>query len=60
MNYEEGDLEKIIKIDEYAFGTNRKEFLKKRIMQSEVFVCLNRNLIHFVPCPLQRYTVHFA
>ncbi|MGN7890883.1 GNAT family N-acetyltransferase [Bacillus sp. 22475] len=32
MNYEEGDLEKI---DEYAFGTNRKEFLKKRIMQSE-------------------------
>ncbi|MGE6536998.1 GNAT family N-acetyltransferase [Bacillus luti] len=35
MNYEEGDLEKIIKIDEYAFGTNRKAFLKKRIMQSE-------------------------
>ncbi|HDV8359742.1 GNAT family N-acetyltransferase [Bacillus sp. FSL R5-0585] len=35
MNYEEGDLEKIIKIDEYGFGTNRKEFLKKRIMQSE-------------------------
>ncbi|MEB8860862.1 GNAT family N-acetyltransferase, partial [Bacillus cereus] len=35
MNYEEGDLEKIIKIDEYAFGTNRKEFLKKRIVQSE-------------------------
>ncbi len=35
MNYEEGDLEKIIKIDEYAFGTNRKEFLKKRIMESE-------------------------
>lgn len=35
MNYEEGDLEKIIKIDEYAFGTNRKEFLKKRIMQSK-------------------------
>lgn len=35
MNYEEGELEKIIKIDEYAFGTNRKEFLKKRIMQSE-------------------------
>lgn len=35
MNYEEGDLEKIIKIDEYAFGTNRKEFLKKRIMQNE-------------------------
>ncbi|PEC87218.1 GNAT family N-acetyltransferase [Bacillus cereus] len=35
MDYEEGDLEKIIKIDEYAFGTNRKEFLKKRIMQSE-------------------------
>ncbi|GAB6417896.1 GNAT family N-acetyltransferase [Bacillus luti] len=35
MDYEEGDLEEIIKIDEYAFGTNRKEFLKKRIMQSE-------------------------
>ncbi|MDA1534281.1 GNAT family N-acetyltransferase [Bacillus cereus group sp. TH254-2LC] len=35
MNYEVGDLEKIIKIDGYAFGTNRKEFLKKRIMQSE-------------------------
>lgn len=26
MNYKEGDLEKIIKIDEYAFGTNRKNF----------------------------------
>lgn len=35
MNYEVGDLEKIIKVDGYAFGTNRKEFLKKRIMQSE-------------------------
>ncbi|MGX5479189.1 GNAT family N-acetyltransferase [Bacillus thuringiensis] len=35
MNYEECDLEKIIKIDENAFGTNRKVFLKKRIMQSE-------------------------
>ncbi|ALQ67324.1 GNAT family N-acetyltransferase [Bacillus thuringiensis] len=35
MNYKEGDLEKIIKIDEYAFGTNRKQFLKKRIMQSD-------------------------
>lgn len=35
MNYEVSDLEKIIKIDEDAFGTNRKEFLKKRIMQSE-------------------------
>lgn len=35
MNYEEGDLEEIIKIDEYAFGTNRKEFLTERIMQSE-------------------------
>ncbi|MBH0347913.1 GNAT family N-acetyltransferase [Bacillus thuringiensis serovar muju] len=35
MNYEECDLEEIIKLDEYAFGTNRKEFLKKRIMQSE-------------------------
>ncbi|AFQ08009.1 TPA: GNAT family N-acetyltransferase [Bacillus pacificus] len=35
MNYEECDLEEIIKLDKYAFGTNRKEFLKKRIMQSE-------------------------
>lgn len=35
MNYEECDLEGIIKIDEYAFGTNRREFLKERIMQSE-------------------------
>lgn len=35
MNYEECDLEEIIKIDEDAFGTNRKEFLKKRIVQSE-------------------------
>ena len=26
MNYEVSDLEKIIKIDEDAFGTNRKEF----------------------------------
>ncbi|EJV60066.1 hypothetical protein BWGOE4_12650 [Bacillus mycoides] len=35
MNYEECDLEGLIKIDEYAFGTNRREFLKERIMQSE-------------------------
>ncbi|MFB6729855.1 GNAT family N-acetyltransferase [Bacillus mobilis] len=35
MDYEEVDLEEIIKIDEYAFGTNRKVFLKKRIIQSE-------------------------
>ncbi|MED0874100.1 GNAT family N-acetyltransferase [Bacillus mobilis] len=35
MNYEECDLENIIKIDEYAFGTNRKVFLTKRIIQSE-------------------------
>ncbi|HDR4419420.1 TPA: GNAT family N-acetyltransferase [Bacillus cereus] len=35
MNYEECDLEEIIKIDEYAFGTNREEFLTKRMMQSE-------------------------
>ncbi|WP_242235227.1 GNAT family N-acetyltransferase [Bacillus cereus group sp. BfR-BA-01316] len=35
LNYEECDLEKIIKIDEDAFGTSRKEFLKRRIMQSE-------------------------
>lgn len=35
MNYEECDLEKIIKIDEDAFGTSRNEFLKQRIMQSD-------------------------
>jgi len=35
MNYEECDLEEIIKLDEYAFGTNREEFLTKRMMQSE-------------------------
>ncbi|HFJ9479695.1 TPA: GNAT family N-acetyltransferase [Bacillus cereus] len=35
VKYEECDLEKIIKIDENAFGTNRKVFFKKRIMQSE-------------------------
>ncbi|PQZ59502.1 GNAT family N-acetyltransferase [Bacillus sp. MYb209] len=35
LNYEECDLEKIIKIDEDAFGTSRKGFLKRRIMQSE-------------------------
>ncbi|OJD68441.1 GNAT family N-acetyltransferase [Bacillus albus] len=35
MNYEECDLEEIIKLDEYAFGTNRKGFVTKRIMQSE-------------------------
>ncbi|PGK42407.1 GNAT family N-acetyltransferase [Bacillus anthracis] len=35
MNYEECDLEEIMKLDEYAFGTNRKVFLKKRIIQSE-------------------------
>ncbi|MGE6549493.1 GNAT family N-acetyltransferase [Bacillus mycoides] len=35
VNYEERDLEGIIQIDEGAFGTNRKAFLKKRIMQSE-------------------------
>ncbi|MFF1288337.1 GNAT family N-acetyltransferase [Bacillus thuringiensis] len=33
--YKEGDLERIIKIDEGAFGTSRNEFLKQRIMQSE-------------------------
>ncbi|WP_144610684.1 GNAT family N-acetyltransferase [Bacillus cereus] len=35
MNYKECDLQEIIKLDEYAFGTNREEFLTKRIMQSE-------------------------
>ncbi|EEM48556.1 GNAT family N-acetyltransferase [Bacillus cereus] len=35
MNYEECDLEKIIKIDRDAFGTSRNDFLKQRIMQSE-------------------------
>ncbi|MDR2996188.1 MAG: GNAT family N-acetyltransferase [Bacillus cereus] len=35
MNYEECDLEEIIKLDECAFGTNREGFLTKRIIQSE-------------------------
>ncbi|MED1114550.1 GNAT family N-acetyltransferase [Bacillus paramycoides] len=35
VNYEECDLEEIIQIDEDAFGTNREEFLKCRIIQSE-------------------------
>ncbi|EEL71583.1 MULTISPECIES: GNAT family N-acetyltransferase [Bacillus cereus group] len=35
VNYEERDLEGIIQIDEDAFGTNREEFLKYRIIQSE-------------------------
>ncbi|PFN26634.1 GNAT family N-acetyltransferase [Bacillus cereus] len=43
MDYEEGDLEEIIKIDEYAFGTNRKEFLKKRIIQSEQCIVVKDN-----------------
>lgn len=30
MNYKEGDLEKIIKIDEYAFGTNKKKIFKEK------------------------------
>ncbi|WP_212934570.1 GNAT family N-acetyltransferase [Bacillus hominis] len=40
MNYKECDLEGIIKIDEDAFGTNRREFLKERIMQSEQCIVL--------------------
>lgn len=43
INYEERDLEKIIKIDEYAFGTNRKAFLKKRIIQSEQCIVVKDN-----------------
>ncbi|QWH27985.1 GNAT family N-acetyltransferase [Bacillus mycoides] len=35
VNYEERDLEGIIQIAEGAFGTNREEFLKYRIIQSE-------------------------
>ncbi len=35
VNYEERDLEEIIQIDKDAFGTNREEFLKYRIIQSE-------------------------
>ncbi|KIV76776.1 acetyltransferase, GNAT family [Bacillus mycoides] len=35
VNYEERDLEDIIQIDKDAFGTNREEFLKYRIIQSE-------------------------
>ncbi|MFP3377794.1 GNAT family N-acetyltransferase [Bacillus sp. SIMBA_069] len=40
MNYKEGDLEEIIKIDEGAFGTSRNEFLKQRIMQSDQCVVI--------------------
>ncbi|MGD6892054.1 GNAT family N-acetyltransferase [Bacillus mobilis] len=43
MNYEEVDLEEIIKIDEYAFGTNREVFLKKRIIQSEQCIVVKGN-----------------
>jgi len=43
MNYEECDLEEIIKLDEYAFGTNRKVFLKKRIIQSEQCIVVKDN-----------------
>ncbi|KAA0782232.1 GNAT family N-acetyltransferase [Bacillus sp. BPN334] len=43
MDYEEVDLEEIIKIDEYAFGTNRKVFLKKRIIQSEQCIVVKDN-----------------
>ncbi|EJQ72576.1 MULTISPECIES: GNAT family N-acetyltransferase [Bacillus] len=35
VNYEERDLEEIIQIDKDAFGTNREEFLKYRIIQIE-------------------------
>ncbi|WP_395761402.1 GNAT family N-acetyltransferase [Bacillus sp. 3G2] len=35
VKYEECDLEEIIKLDENAFGTNREEFLTKRMIQSE-------------------------
>ncbi|MBK5448485.1 GNAT family N-acetyltransferase [Bacillus sp. TH22] len=35
VNYEERDLEEIIQIDKDAFGTNREEFLKYRMIQSE-------------------------
>jgi N-acetylglutamate synthase-like GNAT family acetyltransferase len=35
VNYKERDLEDIIQIDKDAFGTNREEFLKYRIIQSE-------------------------
>ncbi|OFD50178.1 hypothetical protein BWGOE3_16370 [Bacillus mycoides] len=40
VNYEECDLEEIIQIDEDAFGTNREEFLKYRIIQSEQCVVI--------------------
>ncbi|PGM94500.1 GNAT family N-acetyltransferase [Bacillus cereus] len=35
VNYEERDLEETIQIDKDAFGTNREEFLKYRMIQSE-------------------------
>ncbi|MGH0496946.1 GNAT family N-acetyltransferase [Bacillus wiedmannii] len=43
MNYEECDLEEIIKLDENAFGTNRKAFLTKRIIQSEQCIVVKDN-----------------
>ncbi|TCJ83741.1 UNVERIFIED_ORG: acetyltransferase (GNAT) family protein [Bacillus cereus] len=38
VKYEECDLEEIIKLDECAFGTNREEFLTKRMIQSELCI----------------------
>ncbi|MES5954258.1 GNAT family N-acetyltransferase [Bacillus fungorum] len=43
VNYEECDLEEIIQIDKVAFGTNRKAFLKKRIIQSEQCIVVKDN-----------------
>ncbi|KAB2377674.1 MULTISPECIES: GNAT family N-acetyltransferase [Bacillus] len=43
VKYEECDLEEIIKLDENAFGTNRKVFLKKRMIQSEQCIVVKDN-----------------
>ncbi|MEJ9112631.1 GNAT family N-acetyltransferase [Bacillus paramobilis] len=43
MKYEECDLEEIIKLDENAFGTNRKAFLTKRMIQSEQCIVVKDN-----------------
>ncbi|MED2868060.1 GNAT family N-acetyltransferase [Bacillus thuringiensis] len=43
VKYEECDLEEIIKLDENAFGTNRKAFLTKRMIQSEQCIVVKDN-----------------
>ncbi|MEN1935333.1 GNAT family N-acetyltransferase [Paenibacillus sp. 102] len=35
MDYDEGDSDRIVKLDEAAFGVNRRNFIQRRIEQSE-------------------------